>query len=72
MINRKNVWKKYDYEAIREILDQQEQLTLFAECVYDVYLNKVGTKHTDQRKWSGLNILGQIYRKVISSIMPPR
>lgn len=66
---------KYDQvEAFREILDKQEQSTLFAESVYDDFwgsgLSKAGTEHTDHRKWPRQNILGQIFRKIISSRRP--
>lgn len=60
---------KYDkVEAFREILNKEEQTTLFAESVHDYFwgtgINQVGTEHTDHRKWAGPNILGQIYRKI--------
>lgn len=63
---------KYDQvEAFREILDKQEQSTLFAESVYNDFwgtgLNKAGTELTDHRKWPGQNVLGQIFRKIIST-----
>lgn len=66
---------KYDQvEAFREILDKQEQSTLFAESVYDDFwvsgLSKAGTEHTDHRKWPRQNILGQIFRKIVSSRRP--
>lgn len=66
---------KYDQvEAFREILDKQEQSTLFAESVYDDFwgtgLNKAGTEHTDHRKWPGQNVLGQIFRKIVSTRRP--
>lgn len=66
---------KYDQvEAFREILDKQEQSTLFAESVYDDFwrtsLNKAGIEHTDHRKWPGQNVLGQIFRKIVSTRRP--
>lgn len=59
-------------EAFREILNKQEQLTLFESVYVDFWgtgLNQVRTEHTGHKKWPGQNI--QTYLSE-NSRKPPR
>lgn len=59
-------------EAFREILNKQEQLTLFESVYVDFWgtgLNQVRTEHTGHKKWPGQNI--QTYLSE-NSRRPPR